>query len=52
MFLDILERLWMVGRVATKINAQVTDFYYFSEIRNSKCPHEDPLKRVAVTERR
>ncbi len=42
----------MVGRVATKFNAQVTEFYYFSNIRNSKCPHEDPLKRVAVKGRR
>jgi hypothetical protein len=50
--LDVLERLWMVGRVATKFNAQVTEFYYFSKIRNSKCPHEDPLKRVAVKGRR
>jgi len=46
--LDIPERLWMVGRVITKFNAQATEFCYFSKIRNSKCPHEDPLKRVAV----
>ncbi len=49
---DVPERPWMVGRVATKFNAQVTDFYHFAKIRNSKCPHEDPLKRVAVTGRR
>jgi hypothetical protein len=38
----------MVGRVATKFTVQVSDLADFVQRRNWKCPHEDPLKRVAA----